>query len=708
LPFLLAALATRTARSQEAGYHEDYQPSPYHYEYKVHDPKEYLDFGAAEEGDGKGDVHGQYHVQLPDGRLQHVSYHVDDYNGYIADVSYDGHAEHPSYHGGHHGGSHGGVGGGHRFGKALIQDSGVSPQVVTKSNEISRSREGKKINEPSSFPKSNGISSNDLSGSFGRFNSKGIQPTNSFFNRQPNIVQPVPVKKIETSGDFSHRFSEPSNKDLSGAASIGDFSQTFGEPSTSKGLSGNFGAASNGDFSQRFGEPSSSNDLSGNFGTASNRDFSHRFNEPSSSRGLSGNFGTASNGDFSQRFGKPSTGKDVSGNFGKSADEGRKSSNSLISRKPIQPQESSIVPDKSSKPFQTQSKPFTSFGSNPNRHENSFFSNPQAQQHPVAAPPLPPSNIVKETSSRHGKSGRQDFDENNTNLFSSSSHSKPTVHTSPVVEKTLTKSTKPFESKFGEPKTNSFFGSVEKSQDRPRNFDSSRDRPGNFDSFSPIFGTGSSNKGALKKPQKSFDTFSPIFGKQSQSNEFSGRVKTINKKPVTDDTDFFKPSGPIKPLESIKSTSRPTSSSFPARTDTFNNRGGKPSFPVRQSVAPSTQFKKQPQTNRKVIHEKSEQPSPRFKPRPIGFGKNHPVLQGLKEHRQNTLRNSNVRKGSVDSQSDFGGQGSFRQRGNRQQFGRALGEESLSKETSKQQESQVVESKTQGQRAFITHKAIPV
>jgi len=704
LPLLLAALATRTARSQEAGYHEDYQPSPYHYEYKVHDPKEYLDFGAEEEGDGKGDVHGQYHVQLPDGRLQHVSYHVDDYNGYIADVSYDGHAEHPSYHGGHHGGgqgvshgghhgvSHGGVGGGHRFGKALIQDSGVSvsPQVVTKSNEISRSREGKKINEPSSFPKSNGISSNDLSGSFGRFNSKGIQPTNSFFNRQPNIVQAVPVKKIETSVDFSHGFSEPANKDLSG----------------------NFGAASNGDFSQRFGEPSASKGFSGNFGTAaSNGGFSHRFGEPSTSRGLPGNFGTASNGDLSHRFGEPATGKDVSGNFGKSANEGRKSSNSLISRRPIQPQESSIVPEKPPKPFQTkletQSKPFTSFGNNPNRHENSFFSDRQAQQHPVAAPTLPPSNIVKETSSRHGKSGRQDFDENSTNLFGSSSHSKPTVHASPVVGKTLTKSTKAFESKFGEPKTNSFFGSVEKSQERPRNFDSSHDRPRDFDSFSPIFGTGSSNKGTSKKPEKSFDTFSPIFGKQSQIKEFSGRVKTINKKPVKDDTDFFKPSGPVKPLGSIKSTKRPTSSGFPARTDTFNSRGGKPSFPVRQSVAPSSQFKKQPPANKKVIHKESEQPSPRFKPRPIGFGKNHPVLQGLKEHRQNTLRNSNVRKGSVDSQSDFGGQGSFRQRGNRQQFGRALGEESLSKETSKAQKSQVLESKTQGQRAFITHKAIP-
>merc|ERR1712002_1267918 len=266
LVIVLTISTGRLVQAQALHHEEDYEPSPYHYEYKVNDPKEYLDFGAEEEGDGKGDVHGQYHVQLPDGRLQHVSYHVDDYNGYIADVSYDGHAEHPSYHGGHHGGgqgvshgghhgvSHGGVGGGHRFGKALIQDSGVSvsPQVVAKSNEISRSREGKKINEPSSSPKSNGISSNDLSGSFGRFNSKGIQPTNSFFNRQPDIVQAVPVKKIETSGDFSHGFSEPANKDLSGnfgAASIGNFSQRFGEPSSSKGFSGNFGtAASNGDF----------------------------------------------------------------------------------------------------------------------------------------------------------------------------------------------------------------------------------------------------------------------------------------------------------------------------------------------------------------------------------------------------------------------------------------------------------------------------
>jgi len=695
LPLLLAFLATRTARSQEAGYHEDYQPSPYHYEYKVHDPKEYLDFGAEEEGDGKGDVHGQYHVQLPDGRLQHVSYHVDDYNGYIADVSYDGHAEHPSYHGGHHGvshgGHHGGVGGGHRFGKALIQDSGVSPQVVSKSNEVSRSREGKKISEPSSFPKSNGISSNDLSGSFGRFDNQGIKPTNSFFNTQPNIVQPVPVKKIEISEDFSHR---------------------FGEPSTGRDLSGNFGTASNRGFSHRFGEPSTGKVLSSNFAKESNGDFSQRFGETSPGTGLSGKFDTTSNRDFSQRFGEPSTGKDLSANIGKAANEGRKLSNSLISRRPIQPEQSSIIADKSSKPFQTRlekpSQPFTSFGNNQNRHDNSFFGDRQVQQHQQVAPILPSTNIVKETSSRHGKSGRQDFDENSTNLFGSSSHSKPTVHSSPAVGNTVTKSKKTFESKFGEPKTNSFFGSVEKSQERPRNFDSSPDRPRDFDSFSPIFGTGSANKGTSKKPVKSFDTFSPIFGKQSKSKEFSGKIKTINKKPVTDDTDFFKPSGPVRPLESIKSNTRPTSSSFPSRTNTFNNREGKPSFPIRQPVAPPTQFTKQPLTNKKVIQEKSQQPAPRFKPRPIGFGKNHPVLQSLKDHKQNTLRSSNVRKGSVDSQAGFGGQGSFRQRGNRQQFGRALGEESLSKESPKEQKSQVLESKTQGQRAFITHKAIPV
>merc|ERR1712212_152359 len=129
--FGLAAILSAADLGGGHGGHNSYEYSPYHYEYNVDDDKEYLHFGQEEEDDGTGNVHGYYHVQLPDGRLQRVDYHVSGYSGYIADVKYDGEAHHPSnaYHGGgghHAGGSlHGGhlssghLSGSGRLGKAV-------------------------------------------------------------------------------------------------------------------------------------------------------------------------------------------------------------------------------------------------------------------------------------------------------------------------------------------------------------------------------------------------------------------------------------------------------------------------------------------------------------------------------------------------------------------------------------------------------------
>ena len=36
-------------------------------------------------------------VYLPDGRLQTVTYTADHYNGYVADVKYDGHPTYPDH-----------------------------------------------------------------------------------------------------------------------------------------------------------------------------------------------------------------------------------------------------------------------------------------------------------------------------------------------------------------------------------------------------------------------------------------------------------------------------------------------------------------------------------------------------------------------------------------------------------------------------------
>merc|ERR1712154_620567 len=62
----------------------------YSYTYAVADDYSGAAFQQAENNDGTGVVDGEYSVNLPDGRIQHVKYHANDYDGYVADVTYEG------------------------------------------------------------------------------------------------------------------------------------------------------------------------------------------------------------------------------------------------------------------------------------------------------------------------------------------------------------------------------------------------------------------------------------------------------------------------------------------------------------------------------------------------------------------------------------------------------------------------------------------
>merc|ERR1740124_262649 len=67
-----------------------YVDEPYTYTYGVADDYSKANFNAAETADANGAVSGSYDVALPDGRTQHVKYTADNYNGYAADVTYEG------------------------------------------------------------------------------------------------------------------------------------------------------------------------------------------------------------------------------------------------------------------------------------------------------------------------------------------------------------------------------------------------------------------------------------------------------------------------------------------------------------------------------------------------------------------------------------------------------------------------------------------
>lgn len=72
---------------------EHHEPAHYEFGYKVADDKYGANFGHNENRDGYV-TKGEYHVVLPDGRVQTVTYYVDGKSGYVADVSYSGEAYH--------------------------------------------------------------------------------------------------------------------------------------------------------------------------------------------------------------------------------------------------------------------------------------------------------------------------------------------------------------------------------------------------------------------------------------------------------------------------------------------------------------------------------------------------------------------------------------------------------------------------------------
>merc|ERR1711890_2297 len=71
------------------------EPSPYTYTYAVADDYSKANFQQSESNDGTGAVTGSYSVNLPDGRIQTVTYNANDITGNIAEVTYSGEPAYP-------------------------------------------------------------------------------------------------------------------------------------------------------------------------------------------------------------------------------------------------------------------------------------------------------------------------------------------------------------------------------------------------------------------------------------------------------------------------------------------------------------------------------------------------------------------------------------------------------------------------------------
>ena len=70
-------------------------PQPFAYQYGVADDYSGANYEKAESQDAGGNLQGSYRVNLPDGRVQIVTYTADHTNGFIADVKYEGTAVYP-------------------------------------------------------------------------------------------------------------------------------------------------------------------------------------------------------------------------------------------------------------------------------------------------------------------------------------------------------------------------------------------------------------------------------------------------------------------------------------------------------------------------------------------------------------------------------------------------------------------------------------
>merc|ERR1711988_1645487 len=71
------------------------EPSPYTYSYAVADDLSQANFQQTESNDGTGAVTGSYSVNLPDVRIQTVTYNANDITGNVATVEYTGEAVYP-------------------------------------------------------------------------------------------------------------------------------------------------------------------------------------------------------------------------------------------------------------------------------------------------------------------------------------------------------------------------------------------------------------------------------------------------------------------------------------------------------------------------------------------------------------------------------------------------------------------------------------